>query len=91
MAMQNQTAEDVILLVLDPEGKICGFSMRAIDGNPMRFGPIGIASKQRNTGLGSVLLEWSCDEMAKKGIERMFFMTTDAADSWNRSWVLYGS
>ena len=66
IAMQNQTAEDVILLVLDSQGKICGFSMRAIDGNPMRFGPIGVAAAERNTGIGSVLLQWTCDEMAKK-------------------------
>lgn len=79
LAMQNQTAEEVILLVLNPQGKICGFSMRAIDGNPMRFGPIGIAADERNSGIGSVLLQWSCHEMAKRGIKRMFFMTTDEA------------
>lgn len=48
IAMQNGTAEDLILLVLSPEGKICGFCMRMIDGNPMRFGPIGIDKAMRN-------------------------------------------
>lgn len=41
MSMRDGTAEDVILLVLH-HNQICGFSMSAIDGNPCRFGPIGI-------------------------------------------------
>ena len=32
IAMQNETAQDLILLVLDKDQKICGFCMRAIDG-----------------------------------------------------------
>lgn len=77
IAMQKRTAPDVIILVLDPEGKICGFSMSAIDGNPMRFGPIGISENRRNEGIGSVLLNYSLYHMAKRGIYRMYFMTTD--------------
>ena len=50
IAMQNGTAEDLILLVLSPKGNICGFCMRMIDGNPMRFGPIGIDKAMRNEG-----------------------------------------
>lgn len=76
-AMQKGTAEDVIQLVLDPDGEICGFCMRAIDGNPMRFGPIGIAGRVRNAGIGSVLLDIQCYEMCKRGIYRMYFVTTD--------------
>ncbi len=77
IAMQNETAEDVIQLVLNREGNICGFCMRAIDGNPMRFGPIGIGKKERNAGIGGILLEVQCAEMCKKGIYRMYFVTTD--------------
>ncbi|MDO4499638.1 MAG: GNAT family N-acetyltransferase [Erysipelotrichaceae bacterium] len=77
MAMQNNTAEDVLFLVLNKDGKICGCCNRAIDGNPMRFGPIGIAKSERNAGLGSILLDMVCFEMCKKGIYRMFFITTD--------------
>lgn len=77
MAMRNNTAQDVIILVLDKEGKICGFSMSAIDGNPQRFGPIGIAEKCRNDGIGSVLLNYSFLCMSERGIEKVFFMTTD--------------
>ena len=77
ISMQKDTAEDVMLLVLNREGKICGFCMRAIDGNPMRFGPIGISESERNAGIGGVLLDLQCFEMSKKGIYRMYFVTTD--------------
>ena len=79
ISMQNGTAEDCILLVLDPKGAVCGFCMRAIDGNPMRFGPIGVAKDLRNLGIGSILLDLGCYEMEKKGIYRMYFITTDDA------------
>lgn len=77
LAMQKRCAEDRIILVLDKDDKICGFSMRAIDDNPMRFGPIGIAEAKRNEGIGSCLLNYSLNEMVKKSIYHMFFMTTD--------------
>ena len=78
-AMKNHTAEEVILLVLNPKGMIIGFCMRAIDENPERFGPIGIAKEYRNTGIGSVLLHLQCQKMKEKGCKRMYFMTTDEA------------
>ena len=77
IAMQNGTAEDLILLVISPEGKICGFCMRMIDGNPSRFGPIGIDKNMRNDGLGSILLDFAQQEMAKRGIYHMYFVSTD--------------
>ena len=77
MAMQNGTAEDLILLVLSPKGSICGFCMRMIDGNPMRFGPIGIDKAMRNEGLGSILLDFAQLEMAKRGVYHMYFVSTD--------------
>lgn len=77
ISMRNQTAEQLILLVLDKDNKICGFSMSAIDGNPMRFGPIGIAKEKRNEGLGSILLQYSFEQLEKRGIHYIFFMTTD--------------
>lgn len=77
MAMRNNTAEDLIIMVLDKDDNICGFSMSAIDGNLERFGPIGIAESKRNEGIGSVLLNYSFECMHERGINRMFFMTTD--------------
>lgn len=75
--MQKDKAEERLFLILNPEGKICGFANRSIDDNEMRFGPIGVSAKERNNGLGSILLECAMYEMAKKGLYRMFFMTTD--------------
>lgn len=79
MAMQKGTAEEAIIIVLNAESKICGFCMRAIDDNPVRFGPIGIAKEERNSKLGTVLLKMMCNSMKEQGLERMFFMSTDEA------------
>lgn len=77
LAMRNNLAEELIIMVLDENDKICGFSMSAIDGNLERFGPIGVAESKRNDGIGSVLLNYSFECMHKRGVNRMFFMTTD--------------
>ena len=77
LAMKKGVAEDVILLMVNKGKSICGFSMSAIDDNPKRFGPIGVGKQIRDKGYGSVLLEYSLNEMKAKGIENVFFMTTD--------------
>lgn len=77
ISMQNGTAEDLIMLVISPENKICGFCMRMIDGNPSRFGPIGIDRNMRNEGLGSILLDYAQQELCKRGIYHMYFVSTD--------------
>lgn len=77
ISMQQGKAENNIIIITDKEDEVCGFCMREIDGNPMRFGPIGVSAKERNKGLGSVLLDYGCYEMAKCGMYRMFFMTTE--------------
>ena len=60
IAMQNGCAEDLILIIRNPSDRICGFCMRAIDGNPMRFGPVGVSESERNLGLGTILLDLQC-------------------------------
>lgn len=77
LTMQHDRAEDCILLVLDRNSKICGFCTRMIDGNPMRFGPIGTADCVRNQGLGSVLFDLAQLEMEKRGIYHLYFVSTD--------------
>lgn len=77
LTMQHDRAEDCILLALDKEDRICGFCTRMIDGNPMRFGPIGTAERVRNKGLGSVLFDLAQLEMAKRGIYHLYFVSTD--------------
>ena len=78
ISMQNNTAEDCILLVLDGEKKIAGFCMRMIDGNPMRFGPFGVKGEARNFGIGGILFDIMQQEMGKRGIYHLFFVSTDA-------------
>ena len=75
--MQNNTAEDVLTLVVDKNNKICGCCNRAIDGNPMRIGPIGIAKDKRNCGIGTILFCYTVKEMTKKGIYHVYFITTN--------------
>ncbi len=78
MSMQKERAEDCILLVLDKEKNIVGFCVRMTDENPMRFGPFGIAKELRNEGLGGVLFEVAQEEMHKRHLYQMYFMSTDA-------------
>lgn len=77
MSMQNDTAEDCIMLVLNKEQKIVGFCMRMIDGNPMRFGPIGVKADVRNYGIGGILFDIMQLEMEKRGIYHLYFVSTD--------------
>ncbi|NLM12454.1 MAG: GNAT family N-acetyltransferase [Epulopiscium sp.] len=77
ISMQNNLAEDCILLVLNSEQQIVGFCMRMIDGNPMRFGPIGVKAEARNYGIGGILFDLMQFEMAKRGIYHLFFLSTD--------------
>ena len=78
ISMQNNLAEDNVLLCVDQNDQLAGFCMRQIDGNPMRFGPIGVMASQRNWGLGSILLDLMQLEMEKRGIYHMYFVSTDA-------------
>jgi len=77
ISMQNNLAEDCILLALNEAGKIAGFCMRMIDGNPLRFGPIGVAESERNSGLGGILFDMMQAEMAKRDLYSLFFLSTD--------------
>lgn len=77
ISMREGTAERIILLALNPQHQICGFCMSEIDGNPMRFGPIGVEKGERNNHIGSILLCLKCYEMEKQGVFRMYFMTTE--------------
>lgn len=76
VCLQKGKAEERIVLALYKD-QVVGFALRATDDNDMRFGPIGIQSELRNKGIGGVLLEYQLYEMSKRGIYRMFFMTTD--------------
>lgn len=77
ISMQNNTAEDCILLALNSDQKIVGFCMRMIDDNPMRFGPFGVSEKARNFGIGGILFDIMQLEMEKRGIYHLYFVSTD--------------
>lgn len=77
LAMRAGEAEDVITVVL-LQDEIVGFAMRKIDGNPMRFGPIGVCEKVRNAGIGGILFQVKQQEMCSKGIYHLYFLSTDA-------------
>lgn len=76
LAMQAKEAEDVIYLVCK-DNEIVAFAMRKIDGNPMRFGPIGVCESARNSGIGGILFELMQQEMCSKGIYHLYFVSTD--------------
>lgn len=76
LAMQAGEAKDTIFLAIDTENQVIGFTMRKIDGNDMRFGPIGVSSQIRSQGLGGALLEVMLDDLIKRGIYYTFFLWT---------------
>lgn len=77
LTMQNDRAEDCIFLVLDSQERICGFCTRMIDGDPSRFGPIGVARRVRDLGLGGILFDLYQAEMVKRSIYNLYFKSTD--------------
>lgn len=77
LAMRAGEAEDVVTVVLLRD-EIVGFAMRKTDGNPMRFGPIGVCEKVRNAGIGGILFQVKQQEMCSKGICYLYFLSTDA-------------
>lgn len=77
ISMQNNTAEDCMLIVLNRRREIVGFCMRMIDGNPMRFGPIGVKAEARNDGIGGILFDLMQWEMERRGIHHLYFVSTD--------------
>lgn len=77
ISMQNNNAEDCILVVFNAKKEIVGFCMRMIDGNPMRFGPIGVKEEVRNYGIGGILFDIMQMEMTKRGIYHLYFVSTD--------------
>lgn len=77
LSMGANQAQDCILLALDQSGAIVGFCMRMIDGNPMRFGPIGVKDTARNDGIGGILFDLMQEEMKKRRIYFLYFVSTE--------------
>lgn len=76
IASQSERAERTIVICLNENQEVLGFCMRQIDGNPNRFGPIGVGSKIRSKGLGGVLIDTMFYEMKKEGLLYTNFLWT---------------
>lgn len=64
------------LWIAHTDGKALGFAMH---DNNCRFGPFGVASKERGRGLGVVLLLRILYSMKAKGLHNAWFLWTDEA------------
>ncbi len=73
----DKIAAENIVICLDKNGKAAGYCQRAMDRNPQRFGPFGVAETQRNHSLGGILIALMLESMRDKKIENVFFMSTD--------------
>lgn len=75
-ALSKGNAEEVILVCFDDSEQIIGFCMRAIDGDPTRFGPIGVMASKRSLGLGGILFDSMMLSMKKEGLMHAHFLWT---------------
>ena len=64
------------LWIAHTDGRVLGFAMH---DNNCRFGPFGVASKERGRGLGVVLLLRILYSMKAKGLHNAWFLWTDEA------------
>jgi mycothiol synthase len=64
------------LWIAHVDGKVLGFAMH---DNGCRFGPFGVAAKERGRGLGVVLLLRILFGMKAKGLHNAWFLWTDEA------------
>lgn len=62
------------LWIAHVDGKVLGFAMH---DNGCRFGPFGVAAKERGRGLGCVLLLRILHGMRAKGLHNAWFLWTD--------------
>jgi ribosomal protein S18 acetylase RimI-like enzyme len=76
LAILNHVAHDTIKICTDKDGKIVGYCMRAIDGNPARFGPFGVRKDLRSRGMGSILFNEMMYDMLSKGIYHVYLLWT---------------
>ncbi|PZF89010.1 GNAT family N-acetyltransferase [Listeria ivanovii] len=70
------SAKETIFLMLNQSEEIVGYSQRAIDGTPDRFGPFGVRQDLRGYKLGVVLFNEMLFDMKKRGIYHTYFLWT---------------
>ncbi|HET7559706.1 MAG TPA: GNAT family N-acetyltransferase [Limnochordia bacterium] len=68
---------DHFRLARDPHGEVVGFAMYGgYDHSPSRFGPFGVAERERGKGLGKILLHQTMQDMAAAGLHDCWFLWT---------------
>lgn len=76
-SLLRKRGEETIIVALDKKNKkIVGFAMHQMDGNPERFGPIGVKKTYRSKGIGGDLVRETLVNMFSYGIKRPFFLWT---------------
>lgn len=75
-AMQQKKLEEHCILCCY-KGRVAGYVQRGAGGDEYRFGPFGVAADFRNKGLGAVLLHLMWESMAQRGLDRVYFRSTE--------------
>jgi len=76
MAMQNNTAEQVIWIAINRDDEVVGFCMRKMDGFDNRFGPFGVLETLRSHGIGSILFNLMMKDMREQRLYFLYFLWT---------------
>lgn len=76
-AIRQNRAQDEIILCLHQNSVVGYISRASIDQDAKRLGPFGVEESYRNHKLGEILIHCMFDSMAKKGIEVVFFKSTE--------------
>jgi len=68
-----------IMMVRDPDGEALGWAMHGTyEAVIDRFGPFGVVTKRRGTGLGEILLHLTLERMRALGAHNAWFLWTGA-------------
>lgn len=71
------TSTERIVCAWEPDGTLVGWAMHAAYENVLeRFGPFGVLSSRRGTGLGKVLLHLTLERMRALGAHSAWFLWT---------------
>ncbi|MEU6789431.1 GNAT family N-acetyltransferase [Nonomuraea angiospora] len=78
-------------MIIAKKDQIVGFALyAAYRGIPERFGPFGVDSEQRGTGLGKILLHLTMTMMRAEGLHSSWFLWTGEASPAGRLYTKAG-
>ncbi|TDD30668.1 GNAT family N-acetyltransferase [Kribbella turkmenica] len=82
---------DRIVLARNPDGRVLGWAMHGTyEGVIDRFGPFGVLTASRGTGLGKVLLHLTLERMAGLGAHSAWFLWTGEQSAAGRLYLKTG-